>query len=267
MANPARLQRRAARELQGDRLPLRGGTGVRRARRADFPNVEIASRVKAVAGRATTRRGIKYEIEENGLLATGSSPAPTRRSAEQHLSVFDADRYTESAFRWIWSETGGRFTGKVRAGTTPAGATLFHRFESEPLAAPVRDMNKFSMRGSSSSHSRRRRARRARRRASGSCAIGSPRSRGPGPRAGERLGAVAHGTHRLPRSPPSCARRGPHPRRRVSRPRSRSSRWTAPSTRGTAPPPAGAPERRHAHRRAVRGGLRAGRARAGAAWS
>ncbi len=124
------------------------GTGVRVLGEPDFPNVEIASRVKAVAGACNNwRRGLKYEIEENGLLATvvfsGTYPADCGEKTWP-LSVFDADRYAESAFRWIWSETGGRFTGKVRAGATPAGATLFHRFESEPLAALVRDMNKFS---------------------------------------------------------------------------------------------------------------------------
>ena len=123
-------------------------SGVRVLGEPDFPNVEIASRVKAVAGACNNwRRGIKYEIEENGLLATvvfsGTYPADCGEKTWP-LSVFDADRYAESAFRWIWSETGGRFTGKVRAGTAPAGATLFHRFESEPLAALVRDMNKFS---------------------------------------------------------------------------------------------------------------------------
>ena len=124
------------------------GTGVRVLGEPDFPNVEIASRVKAVAGACNNwRRGLKYEIEEHGLLATvvfsGTYPADCGEKTWP-LSVFDADRYAESAFRWIWSEAGGRFTGKVRAVTSPAGATLFHRFESEPLAALVRDMNKFS---------------------------------------------------------------------------------------------------------------------------
>lgn len=124
------------------------GTGVRVLGEPDFPNVEIASRVKAVAGACNNwRRGLKYEIEEHGLLATvvfsGTYPADCGEKTWP-LSVFDADRYAESAFRWIWSETGGRFTGKVRAGAVPAGATLYHRFESEPLAALVRDMNKFS---------------------------------------------------------------------------------------------------------------------------
>jgi D-alanyl-D-alanine carboxypeptidase/D-alanyl-D-alanine-endopeptidase (penicillin-binding protein 4) len=46
--------------------------------------------------------------------------------------------------RWIWSEAGGKLTGKVRAGSVPAGARLLMRVESEPLASLVRDMNKFS---------------------------------------------------------------------------------------------------------------------------
>ena len=124
------------------------GTGVRVLGEPDFPNVEIASRVKAVAGPCNNwRRGLQYEVEENGLLATvvfsGTYPAECGEKTWP-LSVFDADRYTESAFRWLWSETGGKLLGKVRAGAAPAGATLFLRFESEPLAALVRDMNKFS---------------------------------------------------------------------------------------------------------------------------
>lgn len=125
-----------------------GESGVRVTGEPDFPNVEIASRVKLAAGPCNDwRHGLKPEIEENGLLATvvfsGTYPAACGEKAWP-LSVFDPDRYAESAFRWLWSEAGGRLSGKVRAGATPAGAALFHRFESEPLAALVRDINKFS---------------------------------------------------------------------------------------------------------------------------
>ncbi len=124
------------------------GTGVRVVGEPDFPNVQVASRVKAVAGPCNNwRKGLKYDIEENGLLATvlftGTYPAECGEKAWP-LALFDPDRYAEAAFRWLWSEAGGRLVGKVRAGTTPAGAVLFHRFESEPLAALVRDINKFS---------------------------------------------------------------------------------------------------------------------------
>jgi len=122
--------------------------GVRVIGEPDFPNVEIASRVKLVPGPCNNwRRGLKYEVEEMGLLATvvfsGTYPADCGEKAWP-LAVFDADRYAEAALRWIWSETGGRLGGKVRAGKAPAGATLFHRFESEPLAGLVRDINKYS---------------------------------------------------------------------------------------------------------------------------
>lgn len=122
--------------------------GIRVTGEPDFPGVEIASRVKPAAGPCNNwRRGLKVEIEERGLLATvvfsGTYPVDCGEKAWP-LSVFDADRYAEAAFRWIWSEAGGRFTGKVRAGPAPAGAVLFHRFESDPLAVLVRDMNKFS---------------------------------------------------------------------------------------------------------------------------
>jgi D-alanyl-D-alanine carboxypeptidase/D-alanyl-D-alanine-endopeptidase (penicillin-binding protein 4) len=124
------------------------GRGVRVVGEPDFPNVEIASRVKPVKEPCNNwRRGLKHEIGENGLLAnvffSGTYPADCGEKTLP-LSLFDPDRYAESAIRWIWSETGGRLAGKVRAGATPAGAALFHRFESEPLAAIVRDVNKFS---------------------------------------------------------------------------------------------------------------------------
>jgi len=122
--------------------------GVRVVGEPDFPNVEIASRVKLVKQSCNNwRHGLRHEIEEHGLLATvvfsGTYPADCGEKTWP-LSVFDADRYAEAAFRWLWSEAGGRLTGKVRAAAAPAGAVLFHRFESEPLAALVRDINKFS---------------------------------------------------------------------------------------------------------------------------
>jgi serine-type D-Ala-D-Ala carboxypeptidase/endopeptidase (penicillin-binding protein 4) len=124
------------------------GRAVRVVGEPDFPNVEIATRVKLVNEPCNNwRRGLKYEIDERGLLATatfsGTYPAECGEKTLP-LSLFDPDRYAEAAFRWIWSEAGGRLTGRVRAGPAPEGAVLFHRFESEPLASLVRDINKFS---------------------------------------------------------------------------------------------------------------------------
>jgi D-alanyl-D-alanine carboxypeptidase/D-alanyl-D-alanine-endopeptidase (penicillin-binding protein 4) len=127
-------------------IPADGG--VRVTGEPEFPNVEIASRLRVVKEPCNNwRRGIKPEIEENGLLATvvftGTYPAECGEKSWP-LSVFDADRYAEAALRWVWSEAGGKLTGQVKAGPAPAGAVLFHRFESEPLPTLVRDINKFS---------------------------------------------------------------------------------------------------------------------------
>ncbi len=103
--------------------------------------------MKAVAGPATTGgAGCSYEIEENGLLATvvfsGTYPAECGEKTGRFTSS-TADRYTESAFRWLWSATGGRFLGKVRAGAAPAGATLFLRSSRAP-GRLVRDIEQGS---------------------------------------------------------------------------------------------------------------------------
>jgi D-alanyl-D-alanine carboxypeptidase/D-alanyl-D-alanine-endopeptidase (penicillin-binding protein 4) len=90
---------------------------------------------------------VKPEIDGNGLIATvvfgGTYPADCGEQSWP-LSLFDGPRFTESVLRWVWSESGGVLRGKVRAGAAPDGAKLFYRYESEPLANLVRDMNKFS---------------------------------------------------------------------------------------------------------------------------
>jgi serine-type D-Ala-D-Ala carboxypeptidase/endopeptidase (penicillin-binding protein 4) len=124
------------------------GEGVRVTGEPDLPNVEIASRIRLTnEACGSWRRGLQHDITDDGLIATavfsGRYPADCGERTWP-LAVFDGPRFTESMLRWIWSETGGILRGQVRAGPTPASATLFHRFDSEPLANLVRDMNKFS---------------------------------------------------------------------------------------------------------------------------
>jgi D-alanyl-D-alanine carboxypeptidase/D-alanyl-D-alanine-endopeptidase (penicillin-binding protein 4) len=114
----------------------------------DIPTVEVLTRLKPVKEPCNNwRRGLQHTVIENGMLATvefsGTYPVDCGEKAFP-LSLFDPDRYAEALFRWLWSEGGGKFTGKVRAGATPAGAKSVLRFESEPLAQIVRDVNKYS---------------------------------------------------------------------------------------------------------------------------
>ena len=124
------------------------GDAVRVVAEPDFPNLQLVSRV------ATTRepcgdwrRNLKVAIDENGLIATivfSGTYATACGEKTWALSVLDGPRFTEAAFRWLWSESGGVLRGKVRAGSAPASATPFYRHESEPLAGLARDMNKYS---------------------------------------------------------------------------------------------------------------------------
>jgi D-alanyl-D-alanine carboxypeptidase/D-alanyl-D-alanine-endopeptidase (penicillin-binding protein 4) len=124
------------------------GSGVRVTGEPDLPNVEISSRIRLTADPCVSPRGgLTYEIVENGLLASivfsGTYPSACGERSWP-LSILDGPRFSESAWRWVWSEAGGILRGKVRAGETPGEARLVYSHESEPLATLVRDTNKFS---------------------------------------------------------------------------------------------------------------------------
>jgi len=124
------------------------GTGARVTGEPDLPNVEISSRIRLTSDPCVSARGgLAYEIIENGLLVSivfsGTYPSACGERTWP-LSVLDGPRFSESAWRWVWSEAGGILRGRVRAGETPADARLIYSHESEPLATLVRDTNKFS---------------------------------------------------------------------------------------------------------------------------
>jgi D-alanyl-D-alanine carboxypeptidase/D-alanyl-D-alanine-endopeptidase (penicillin-binding protein 4) len=124
------------------------GAAVRVVAEPDLPNVEITSRIRPVPGPCGAwRRGLRYDVAQNGLIATVafSGTYPTECGDKPWpLAIFDDARMRESVWRWVWSEAGGRFVGKVREAPAPDNARLFYRHESDPLADLLRDMNKFS---------------------------------------------------------------------------------------------------------------------------
>ncbi len=124
------------------------GESVRVAAEPDLPNVQLASRVAITRGPCGDwKRNLKVSVDENGLIATvvfSGTYAAACGEKTWALSLLDGPRFTEAAFRWLWSESGGVLRGKMRAGPVPPAATLFYRHESEPLASLARDMNKYS---------------------------------------------------------------------------------------------------------------------------
>lgn len=124
------------------------GKSVRVVGEPDLPNVEIASNIRLTKDPCGWwRGGLKHDIVENGLVATVVFDGSFSQECGEKtwpLSLFDGARFTESVFRWVWSESGGVLRGRVRQATAPTDARLFYRHESEPLPNLVRDMNKFS---------------------------------------------------------------------------------------------------------------------------
>ncbi|MGE5096620.1 MAG: D-alanyl-D-alanine carboxypeptidase/D-alanyl-D-alanine-endopeptidase [Betaproteobacteria bacterium] len=114
----------------------------------DLPDVRVVSRIKATAEPCSWwRRDLRYDIDSSGTGATVVFSGTMATDCGEHswpLAVLEGARFTESTWRWVWSEAGGVLRGKVRDGATPAEAKTLLRFESEPLANLVRDMNKFS---------------------------------------------------------------------------------------------------------------------------
>lgn len=56
----------------------------------------------------------------------------------------DPASYAARAIEGLWRAGGGALTGRVRSGTTPAGATLLHEAQSLPLADIITDVNQWS---------------------------------------------------------------------------------------------------------------------------
>jgi D-alanyl-D-alanine carboxypeptidase/D-alanyl-D-alanine-endopeptidase (penicillin-binding protein 4) len=53
-------------------------------------------------------------------------------------------QYFHLAFRRIWADLGGTLTGQIRTGPVPPVARLLVEWESAPLSAVIRDINKYS---------------------------------------------------------------------------------------------------------------------------
>jgi D-alanyl-D-alanine carboxypeptidase/D-alanyl-D-alanine-endopeptidase (penicillin-binding protein 4) len=98
------------------------------------PCGDWVSRLKlAATGDATAGRLV---FSGNFALACGEK--------ERHFSLLGHAQYVHALFSLLWRELGGSFSGGVRSGSVPVGATQLLAYSSQPLADVVRDINKFS---------------------------------------------------------------------------------------------------------------------------
>lgn len=131
-------------------VPLADGAGVRIYAEPRPPALEVTNRLQLSSGPCTEGRAFRT------LLQATFEPGPPPRAAfegrypiacgEKDLNVafLPPDEHVGGVLRELWTELGGAWTGRARAGTLPEGAQLLHTHESAPLAEIVRDVNKFS---------------------------------------------------------------------------------------------------------------------------
>ncbi len=92
------------------------------------------------------RERLRIEVrgETGGTIEISGAYAPSCGEKILEIAPWTSERYTERLFRALWNELGGHFLGRVRSAPTPATAQPLLSFESPPLAAVIRDVNKWS---------------------------------------------------------------------------------------------------------------------------
>ncbi len=86
---------------------------------------------------------VDWQPAARKLLVSGTYPASCGERV-WNLSLPESGDYLLSAFRPLWQELGGRFSGTVRDAPVPAQAQLVTATHSPPLSQIIRDINKFS---------------------------------------------------------------------------------------------------------------------------
>jgi serine-type D-Ala-D-Ala carboxypeptidase/endopeptidase (penicillin-binding protein 4) len=85
----------------------------------------------------TAREGGVTTITLHGAFPRGCTARPA-------LQLLDRDELAERLVRTLWRGLGGRFTGRVREGTAPAGAAVLARRQGRPWGELMRHLNKAS---------------------------------------------------------------------------------------------------------------------------
>ncbi|NTV09774.1 MAG: D-alanyl-D-alanine carboxypeptidase/D-alanyl-D-alanine-endopeptidase [Zoogloea sp.] len=109
----------------------------------------IANALQVAPGPCTDPlAGLNASAQPNGsttrLVLTGSLPADCRAPLDWELAPLPPARLLEGMFRSLWAELGGELDGRFIDGLAPPDAIVLAKTESPPLAAVLREMNKWS---------------------------------------------------------------------------------------------------------------------------
>ena len=91
------------------------------------------------------RDQLQPKFSAHGLRFSGGLPASCgERELSFHLYTLDHRQYFGAVFRALWSQLGGTLSGSVIDGELRSDARELTQWVSAPLAAQLRDINKFS---------------------------------------------------------------------------------------------------------------------------
>jgi D-alanyl-D-alanine carboxypeptidase/D-alanyl-D-alanine-endopeptidase (penicillin-binding protein 4) len=115
-----------------------------------LPGLELVNTLRLVEasscpeGRAFRER-IQAEFRPRPPRAAFTGPYPAAcGERDMNVALHQPEDYVAGMIRQLWREMGGTWNGEVREGVVSPAARLVYSHESEPLAATVRDINKFS---------------------------------------------------------------------------------------------------------------------------
>lgn len=137
------------RSLRFTFLPAPETGAVRIAVEPRPPALEVVNALRLSEGACPEGRAFRdllqptFEPARQRAIFAGTYPAACGEK-ELHVALLEPDDQVAGAMRQLWAETGGLWTGAVRAGAPAAGTPPFHVHESAPLGELVRDANKLS---------------------------------------------------------------------------------------------------------------------------
>jgi len=114
---------------------------------SDVPlaGVQVDASVPLAPGDCGDWRGaLKVDLSDPAFLRLGGTYPAACGEKMWPLAYAQPSSYNARLVEAVWRELGGRVAGRVRSGVTPPGAATLFEASSPPLAAVVRDINKFS---------------------------------------------------------------------------------------------------------------------------
>jgi serine-type D-Ala-D-Ala carboxypeptidase/endopeptidase (penicillin-binding protein 4) len=114
-----------------------------------LPGLEVVNSLKLSDGACPEGRAFRdltqasFQSKPPRAAFTGLYPL-TCGERELNVALHQPEEYFAAMIRFLWTEMGGSWSGRLREGAVSPTAKLLYAHESDPLAEIVRDINKFS---------------------------------------------------------------------------------------------------------------------------